>query len=842
MAVPLGGDKRRSPWRRLLVRDGCNADTTIPGMRFHQPVQRTVKEMRIREPIAISGSSLPMGAILRCFVGVGGLMLLAGCAGQEHYDRGRRLLAEGRYDRAVEAFDQASAEAPGNNRYHEALLEAKSLAADGHVKSATELVGEKRLSDALRELDIALKLMPAHPEGVPLAARIRPQIEECDKVIAKAREALDRQEWTEGARLITEAHKIDQSHPQLAGLRAEATGTVVGRHLAAARKALDARDWDAALAACEQARKVEPANVEAAEITRKVRERREAMKLFESGESLVAAGDLAKAMTPLQQAAALWADNTEIRSEVDRVKGQAVDQLAARARTEAQAGHYQAAAELLNQAMSFDPARDSLRQQHRQLLDDWGAKLMDEYRKDSARGAWELAWTAAVQALSLAPAKPEQARQACLTAEEGIRRGLAYNLNVLLAQSDEQHMNDILAVCGVLLEELAGARPDHVRLTEQSVLSKLLAEFSITSADVNNRDKLQAISQRLRGANAFLFVDMAILDPSSGQQNTPGESSAAAGAGETRLDLRMSLVDLSTGRLLWSSADVLPLPGTAGGSGAASDAVVHSPEPLTAQAIAAIRPAIRAKAAEMFRRRAEVYRQTAQAGEATTENHVRYLFDLVGMPDGQTLDTVLTAVFSPRMSGDTLAACKRMGAERLAQAKGTAAKAAARPGGIAGPVLLPQPRSPDLVPASTTVSTDSRPSAVATRPSIEPPPPSRLPSTEPAPAPLATTRPAGGPVRVFEGIISRDDDRHPKELMTVDDIVVKLKDTDNEPLDADIEIRVGKNAKEYKDKAVGARIGGFGQSGRRYVIVIVEIIDDTETVRFAVETVGDGAQ
>jgi hypothetical protein len=95
---------------------------------------------------------------------------------------------------------------------------------------------------------------------------------------------------------------------------------------------------------------------------------------------------------------------------------------------------------------------------------------------------------------------------------------------------------------------------------------------------------------------------------------------------------------------------------------------------------------------------------------------------------------------------------------------------------------------------------------------------------------------------VFEGLISRDDDRYPKELMTVDDIVVKLKDTDGKPLDADLEIRVGKNAKEYDDKPTGARIGGFGRSGRRYVIVVLEIIDKTETVRFAVETLDDEAK
>ena len=160
-----------------------------------------------------------------------GVMLLAGCAGQEHYDRGRQFLAAGQYDEAVAAFNDALAKSPGNSKFHDGLLEAKSLAADEHVKKATQLITEKRLSDARKELDVALKQMPAHPDGVPLSAQIAPQIAECEKIIAKAREALARQEWAEGARLIAEAYKIDKSHPQIEELRKEASDTVAGRHL-----------------------------------------------------------------------------------------------------------------------------------------------------------------------------------------------------------------------------------------------------------------------------------------------------------------------------------------------------------------------------------------------------------------------------------------------------------------------------------------------------------------------------------------------------------------------------------------------------------------------------------
>lgn len=799
-----------------------------------------------------------LGGLARCVLMTGLVgAVLAGCAGQEHYDRGRQLLAAGKYDEAVRSFDEALSQSPGNGRFHDGLLEAKSLAADEHVKQAAQLVEGKRLSDARKELDIALKLMPAHPEGVPLAAKIAPQIAECDKTIARAREALARQDWAEGARLITEAYKIDPSHPQVEELRREAADTVAGRQLTAARKALDSRNWDAALAACEQARKVEPANPEIAAIERQVKDRREAMRFYETARPLIAKEDLGTAIGPLQQAAALWPENQDIRSELDRAKNHVVDQLSTRARTETQGGRYQAAVESLDEAMAFDPARDSLRQQRRQVLDGWGARLMEEYQRHKAKGNWELAWTTAVEALALSPTDPERIRQACLSAEEGVRRSIAYNLNVLLAQTDEARLNDVLAICNVLLEEIGKNRPDHVRLTEQSVLSKLLAEFSVSYADIGNRDKLQAVGRRLKGANAFLFVGMRITNTSS-LQDSAQDPATGGPAGPEQLDLRMTLVDVATGRQLWSVAELLPL---ADGSAPARPvspespvAIVSGAEPITTATIAALRPAIRSRVIEMFWDHAGSYRQTASApsGDQVVENNVRFLFDMPGMPDAATLDAVLTALFGPRMSGDLLVAAKRAASERLALAKGSAWQSQGSSDAGVGPVLLPSPSSK---PAETTspppVPEPSVSAKPQSRPAIAPPTkaatraPADTDSEPPAAAPavpvpsVPVSRPADEPVKVFQGVISRDDNRYAKELPTVDGIIVKVLDTDEDPLDADLEIRVGNAKKKYDDKPVGSRIGGYGQSGRAYVIVILRIEDKTETVHFAVETVPD---
>jgi hypothetical protein len=71
--------------------------------------------------------------------------------------------------------------------------------------------------------------------------------------------------------------------------------------------------------------------------------------------------------------------------------------------------------------------------------------------------------------------------------------------------------------------------------------------------------------------------------------------------------------------------------------------------------------------------------------------------------------------------------------------------------------------------------------------------------------------------------------------MTLDGIIFKVRDTDEDPLDCDLEIIVGEAESEYDDQPVGARIRGRGQSGKPYMVLILEIEDEEETVHFSVE-------
>ncbi len=87
---------------------------------------------------------------------------------------------------------------------------------------------------------------------------------------------------------------------------------------------------------------------------------------------------------------------------------------------------------------------------------------------------------------------------------------------------------------------------------------------------------------------------------------------------------------------------------------------------------------------------------------------------------------------------------------------------------------------------------------------------------------------------LFEAVVSRDDHIAPKSLLTIDGIVLKIKDTDWDPLDVDIELSILGNSLDFDDIPLGSTVEVYGQSGQLYRVHILAIDDDSETLRFAI--------
>lgn len=87
---------------------------------------------------------------------------------------------------------------------------------------------------------------------------------------------------------------------------------------------------------------------------------------------------------------------------------------------------------------------------------------------------------------------------------------------------------------------------------------------------------------------------------------------------------------------------------------------------------------------------------------------------------------------------------------------------------------------------------------------------------------------------LLEGVVSRDDHIAPKSVMTVDGIILKIEDTDECPLDVDIELDILGHEQDFEDLPIGSRVSVYGQSGQLYHVDILAIDDHSETLRFAI--------
>jgi len=123
-----------------------------------------------------------------------------------------------------------------------------------------------------------------------------------------------------------------------------------------------------------------------------------------------------------------------------------------------------------------------------------------------------------------------------------------------------------------------------------------------------------------------------------------------------------------------------------------------------------------------------------------------------------------------------------------------------------------------------------------------PPPPPTVAPEDAAPQAIPDRQQTAAPepelIRIHEGWLSREDDRYPKAWpMVQEHVTIELDDTDDEPLTADIEIKIGSEDEiEMEEQRVGGMFWFEALSGRRYRFVLLEIIDSTETIRFAIDT------
>ncbi len=86
---------------------------------------------------------------------------LAGCAGSRAFQRGENYAHHSKWDEAVIEYREANKRDPQNIEYRSALLRAEETAANDHYKTARSFLKERKLDQAIQELQLAFSMNPA---------------------------------------------------------------------------------------------------------------------------------------------------------------------------------------------------------------------------------------------------------------------------------------------------------------------------------------------------------------------------------------------------------------------------------------------------------------------------------------------------------------------------------------------------------------------------------------------------------------------------------------------------------------------------------------------------------
>lgn len=90
------------------------------------------------------------------------IAVLSGCAGSQAYQRGERYSQRGEWDLAVKEYREANRRDPHNIEYRSAVLRAEETAATQHYNKARNFLKERKLDQAITELQQAIYLNPSN--------------------------------------------------------------------------------------------------------------------------------------------------------------------------------------------------------------------------------------------------------------------------------------------------------------------------------------------------------------------------------------------------------------------------------------------------------------------------------------------------------------------------------------------------------------------------------------------------------------------------------------------------------------------------------------------------------
>ena len=193
--------------------------------------------------------------------GIGGAASMVGLGNNQAYEEGRTYLDAQAYDQAIQKFEEALADDPGDSDIQRDLVKAKSLAAAQHFERGKDLSANNELNGALMAFG---KAKTYQPQNMTYVNRYQQEKEKYDTL----KEGMERmvlevgetKRWDEGLQALATMKRYESSFPELSTNVQQIRQQAVHYHEGRSDEKLTQQDFQGAAQEIEKAAEYDPSS------------------------------------------------------------------------------------------------------------------------------------------------------------------------------------------------------------------------------------------------------------------------------------------------------------------------------------------------------------------------------------------------------------------------------------------------------------------------------------------------------------------------------------------------------------------------------------------------------
>ncbi|HET9702311.1 MAG TPA: cohesin domain-containing protein [Burkholderiales bacterium] len=149
--------------------------------------------------------------ISRRFAALAAALILAGCAGDQSYKEGLRLIDQGQYEQGLARLEQATQESPSDSRFRMALITNRATAAERLMAMGAAAEASDRPKEAEALYRRALGVDPSNPRARE-ALRVIEKADSQNEAVKQAQAALAKKDLDQASVLVNGVLQVNPRH------------------------------------------------------------------------------------------------------------------------------------------------------------------------------------------------------------------------------------------------------------------------------------------------------------------------------------------------------------------------------------------------------------------------------------------------------------------------------------------------------------------------------------------------------------------------------------------------------------------------------------------------------